>query len=386
MTAIRAGSPPASSTKRERMTRSPSLSSAPPMTMTGPTGPPSVVGASRCGAEASVIHDSVLAAVLRRLESFCEFLYAWYHIVRRLYSRSAPPRSTQTSRLYKNRRIAISGHEYHDSLEYGSAGAPPSQPSEVTPGERFAAPCPGSVAGGGRAVRVGRAGVQVPLRQPGVRSRAGPRPNAGERAAGRRGFQPCGTRRRHRALQARTRQSRTAELLHGGRRAANQPDPEHRCLSAPEAGSRQPCPGPGRADARKARSAAPTRTRSEPAAQKGGPARQFGAGEGGISAPGVARASGTGRHPGPLPLEDRRRDPGAGATAVAAGATHVAGESLPDQSPRQRDGRGGTARGWPGAAKAQAGRSEGARASKCRDGRNDTHAAASGALRRSHRR
>src|SRR5256885_1739096 len=68
--------------KRARMTRSPSLSSAPPMTMTGPTGPPSVVGASRCGAEASVIHDSVLAAVFRRFEVFCEFLFAW----RRSYS------------------------------------------------------------------------------------------------------------------------------------------------------------------------------------------------------------------------------------------------------------------------------------------------------------
>src|SRR2546430_4038208 len=335
MTAMRAWSPPASSTKRERMTRSPSLSSAPPMTMTGPTGPPSVVGASRCGAEASVIHDSVLAAVLRRLESFCEFLYAWCHIVRSLYSPSAHPRSAQTSRLYKNRRIAISGHGYHDSLKYGSAGASPAQPSEVTLGERFAAPCPGSVAGGGRAVRGGRAGLQVPLRQPGVRPRAGPRPNAGRRAVGRRGFQPCGTRRRHRALQARTRQSRTAELLHGGGRAANQPDPEHRCLSAPEAGSRQPCPGPGRADAGKARSPAPTRTRSEPAAQKGGPARQFGTGEVGIPAPGVARASWTGPHPGSLPPDEPRRSPGAGVAAIAAGAPIVESESLPDQSPRQ---------------------------------------------------
>src|SRR2546430_14372591 len=169
MTAMRAWSPPASSTKRERMTRSPSLSSAPPMTMTGPTGPPSVVGASRCGAEASVIHDSVLAAVLRRFESFCEFLYAWCHIVRRLYSRSAHLRSAGTSRLYKNRRIAISGHEYRDSLEYGSAGAPPPQPSEVTPGERVAAPCSGTVARGGRAGRLGRSGVQVPLLPPGGR-------------------------------------------------------------------------------------------------------------------------------------------------------------------------------------------------------------------------
>src|SRR5207302_3397513 len=141
--------------KRERMTRSPSLSSAPPMTMTGPTGPPSVVGASRCGAEASVIHDSVLAAVLRRFEFFCEFFYAWCHIVRRLYSRSAHLRSAQTSRLYENRRIAISGHEYDDSLEYGSAGAPHPQPSEVTPGGRVAGPCPRCAAGGGRAVRVG---------------------------------------------------------------------------------------------------------------------------------------------------------------------------------------------------------------------------------------
>src|SRR5438067_4466242 len=334
MTAIRAWSPPASSTKRARMTRSPSLSSAPPITMPAPTGPPSVVGASRCGAEASVIHDSVLAAVLRRFEFFCEFLYAGCHIVRRRYLRSAHRRSAWTCRLYKNRRIAISGREY-DSVKYGSAGAPPSQPSEVTPGERVAAPCPGSVAGRGRVVRAGRAGIQVPLRQPGVRPSAGPRPNAGGRAAGRSGFQPCGARRRHRALQARTRQSRTAELLHGGGWAANQPDPEHRCLSAPEAGSRQPCPGPGRADAGKAGSPAPTRTRSEPAAQKGGPARQFGTGEVGIPAPGVARASWTGRHPGRLPLDDRRRVPGAGAAAIAAGAPDVAGESLPDQSPRQ---------------------------------------------------
>jgi hypothetical protein len=40
--------------------------------MTGPTGPPSVVGASRCGAEASVIHDSVLAVELRRFRLFAE--------------------------------------------------------------------------------------------------------------------------------------------------------------------------------------------------------------------------------------------------------------------------------------------------------------------------
>src|SRR6202030_827411 len=43
----------ASSTNRDRITRSPSLSSAPPMTMTGPTGPPSTVGASRTGVEGS---------------------------------------------------------------------------------------------------------------------------------------------------------------------------------------------------------------------------------------------------------------------------------------------------------------------------------------------
>jgi len=54
-------------------------------------GPPSVVGASRCGAEASVIHDSVLAAVLRRREFFCEFLYACCHIVRRPVFASGSP-------------------------------------------------------------------------------------------------------------------------------------------------------------------------------------------------------------------------------------------------------------------------------------------------------
>src|SRR5207245_5228324 len=124
----------------------------------------------------------------------------------------------------------------------------------------------------------------------------------------------------------------------------------------------------GRADAGKAGSPAPTRTRSEPAAQKGGPARQFGTGEVGVSAPGVTRAPRTGRHPGRLSLDDRRRVSRAGATAVAAGATHVAGESLPDQSPRQRDGRGGTARGWPGAAKAQGGRSGWTGGSTCRPG------------------
>src|SRR5947207_6553299 len=104
------------------MTRSPSLSSAPPMTMTGPTGPPSVVGASRCGAEASVIHDSVLAAVLRRGEFFCEFLYDWCHIVGGpLFAIGHALRSVPTSRLYENRRIAISCREYDDSIKYGSA-------------------------------------------------------------------------------------------------------------------------------------------------------------------------------------------------------------------------------------------------------------------------
>src|SRR5205809_78433 len=62
--------PPASWTKRERMTRSPSLSSAPPMTITGPTGPPSVVGASRSGVDASVIHVSVPAFQLPRHAAF----------------------------------------------------------------------------------------------------------------------------------------------------------------------------------------------------------------------------------------------------------------------------------------------------------------------------
>jgi hypothetical protein len=45
------------------------------MTMTGPTGPPAMVGASRCGAEASVIHDSLPAVVFRRFGYFCGSLY-----------------------------------------------------------------------------------------------------------------------------------------------------------------------------------------------------------------------------------------------------------------------------------------------------------------------
>src|SRR5438105_2726591 len=62
------------------MTRSPSLSSAPPMTITGPTGPPSVVGASRSGIDASVIPVSVPAFELRRYTAFCGTLYDWCHI------------------------------------------------------------------------------------------------------------------------------------------------------------------------------------------------------------------------------------------------------------------------------------------------------------------
>src|SRR5438093_7166721 len=52
------------------MTRSPNLSSAPPMTITGPTGPPSVAGASRSGVDASVIHVSVPAFELPRHAAF----------------------------------------------------------------------------------------------------------------------------------------------------------------------------------------------------------------------------------------------------------------------------------------------------------------------------
>src|SRR5439155_12738468 len=63
------------------MTRSPSLSSAPPMTITGPTGPPSVVGASRSGVDASVTHVSVPAFELRRVATFCGILYDEYHIL-----------------------------------------------------------------------------------------------------------------------------------------------------------------------------------------------------------------------------------------------------------------------------------------------------------------
>src|SRR3989442_15668734 len=62
------------------MTRSPSLSSAPPMTIPGPTGPPSVVGASRTGIDASVIHVSVPAFELRRAAVFCGILYDECHL------------------------------------------------------------------------------------------------------------------------------------------------------------------------------------------------------------------------------------------------------------------------------------------------------------------
>jgi hypothetical protein len=40
-----------------------------------------------------------------------------------------------TSELYENRRIAISGREYDDQLEYRSAAASPLQMGEFTPGD-----------------------------------------------------------------------------------------------------------------------------------------------------------------------------------------------------------------------------------------------------------
>src|SRR2546428_7658986 len=80
MTAMCAWAPPASWTKRDRMTRSPSLSSAPPITITGPTGPPSVVGASRNGVDASVIHDSVPAFQFGRCAVSYRNLYPHCHI------------------------------------------------------------------------------------------------------------------------------------------------------------------------------------------------------------------------------------------------------------------------------------------------------------------
>src|SRR2546429_9855542 len=83
MPATRAGAPRESSRMGAGMPRPPSWPWAPRITMTAPTGPPSVVGASRCGAEASVIHVSVLAAALQRLEFLCEFLYDWWHIIGR---------------------------------------------------------------------------------------------------------------------------------------------------------------------------------------------------------------------------------------------------------------------------------------------------------------